>query len=509
MSQESQLASLAAEACTAPEPRRSEVIDQVVAIVAASGEGAALRPLLAAVGPQFTSTESELRNGATRLVARVLSRLSAVSDDALGHLTDFFCSRLQDYACASAVLDATSALVALLPPASARRAQICDALLDESDVRSLAQAERAAALRLTLELSGAASDEPGGAGGGEGLINGVPGARFVLGALRAFDGEKDPRNLLLYLQLVRGLCRRCEEVGADGFGEAVAEVFDSLSFYFPISFAPPADDENGITQAHLLTALLRTLRATPRFAPLAFPFFLQHLTTPRLDGPEGPAPDAEIDSDAQMQALQGLATLASAYGPQALAPHAEMVAHAMRAQLSQLLSLQEGGSGVAAATGAEFYARQAAITEALRSLTRTCLQDAPLDTSAVAMDDGRPADARPLLERVLTPVLGLCAAPRPQGPGAAIGGQLLRAVALVAPAAAALAVARCVPPLLQAVVQQGAVRAEQADALALLLALLRAALDASLDTPADTCAPLPLSAYIEWNVDRHVDTRDG
>jgi hypothetical protein len=451
-------------------------------------------------------------------MALVLTRLvtGSVSEDALRHLTDFLCARLHDYACAAPVLEATSALVALLPTPSPLRSQICDALLDETDVRSLPQAERAAALRLTLDLSGCGSTSPTGEEAhASGLIGGVPGTRLVLGVVRAFDGEKDPRNLVLYLQLLRSLCARCEEVAAGGFGEAVGEVFDSLEYYFPISFQPPADDENGITQAHLLAALLRTLGSSRRFAPLALPFFLRHLSALQL----GDSAEGEAEVEAPVQALQAVATLARAYGADALSAHADILAHAMRAQLAQLLSSRAGGSGVAAPTVAETSARLEAVCATLRAITAACLGSAPhaastpgmspagmatekaaledtslvedasladtstLDTSPAdtSVRDGAASgtpDACSLLERILTPILGLCALPRPQGAGAAVGGRLLRAVASCAPAAAALAVRRCVPPLLHAMERPGAPRAEQADAMALLLIVVHAAVGA-------------------------------
>lgn len=509
-----QLEALVAEGCTAPDPRRSACIGDLVGIVEVSNQGAALRPLVAAIGPQITSTDIELRGTATRLMARVLTRLVAgsVSEDALRHLTEFFCARLQDYACAAPVLEAASALVALLPTSSPLRSQICDALLDETDVRSLPQAERAAALRLTLDLSGCGSNSPAGeAGQVSGLISGVPGTRLVLGVVRAFDGEKDPRNLLLYLQLLRWTCGRCEQVAADGFAEAVGEVFDSLEYYFPISFQPPTDDENGITQAHLLAALLRTLGSSRRFAPLALPFFLKHLTAPRLEDNA----DVEAEAEAPMQSLQAVATLARAYGADALSPHADILAHAMRAQLIQLLSQRAGGSGVAAPTQEEATARLEAICATIRALTAACLAAAPHGASVPGMSpagtasedaslentspadtstqntsglngvDSCASDPRSLLEQILTPFLGVCALPRPQGAGAAVGGRLLRAVASCAPAAAALVVRRCVPPLLQALERPGAPRAEQADALALLLVVVDAAVDASPDGAGD------------------------
>ena len=63
--------------------------------------------------------------------------------------------------------------------------------------------------------------------------------RLLLAAVRCLDGEKDPRNLLLYLQLLRLLCERCEAGRAAGFDEVLGEAFESLASYFPISFTPP------------------------------------------------------------------------------------------------------------------------------------------------------------------------------------------------------------------------------------------------------------------------------
>jgi hypothetical protein len=106
-----------------------------------------------------------------------------------------------------------------------------------------------------------------------GAASGQPhGCRVLLSALRGLDGEKDPRNLLLFLQLLRSLCVRCAEAAAPGFDVAAAEVFDALALYFPISFTPPPNDPHRITEQHLLQALPPSLTSYalssyPRRAP--------------------------------------------------------------------------------------------------------------------------------------------------------------------------------------------------------------------------------------------------
>jgi len=80
-------------------------------------------------------------------------------------------------------------------------------------VRSLVQVERHAALTLANEL--ARAHWPA-------LSSSC--VRVLLSALRGLDGEKDPRNLLLYLQLLRTLCQRCEEQRAPGFDVSASQL---------------------------------------------------------------------------------------------------------------------------------------------------------------------------------------------------------------------------------------------------------------------------------------------
>ena len=178
------------------------------------GNHAALQQLVGALGPQLTSTDERERSQATLLLADVLSRmtLSALPADSVAHLADFFCNRLTDYPCAAAVIRGLLAL--LRSPLQAEHAlRIGTTLLEECDVRSLVQAERHAALTLANELAHAHWPS---------LSSSC--VRMLLSALRGLDGEKDPRNLLLYLQLLRTLCQRCDEQRAPGFDVTTSQL---------------------------------------------------------------------------------------------------------------------------------------------------------------------------------------------------------------------------------------------------------------------------------------------
>ena len=247
-------------------PGESAAVDSLAATLAAGGGN--ITALVTHLGPQLTSTDETARGRGTQLLAEVLRRLptGSLAGGEVDHLVRFFSNRLGDYPTIGAVLSGLRALVrSPLPEGGAL--DILTHLLEECDVRGLVQGQRHAAMSLILEL---VHGEHWG-------VLAPSGSRLALSTVRALDGEKDPRNLLLYLQLLRVLCERCEGSGVGGFEAAIDEVFDSLVCYFPITFTPPPNDPYQITAQHLLQALLRTLRASPRFAPKAFKFFAEKL----------------------------------------------------------------------------------------------------------------------------------------------------------------------------------------------------------------------------------------
>ena len=74
---------------------------------------------------------------------------------------------------------------------------------------------------------------------------------FAAGLVRAMDGEKDPRCLLVCLRCVAALL-------SAPFAALTAplsnELFDVTACYFPITFTPPANDPHGITREQLSLA---------------------------------------------------------------------------------------------------------------------------------------------------------------------------------------------------------------------------------------------------------------
>lgn len=452
--------------------------------------------LVTHLGPQLTATDEVMRERGTRLMAEVLWRLTAPSaaalpGGALDHLVGFFSDRLGDYLTIGAVLHGLSALVRMPELATALGGsgplRIASTLLEQCDVRSLVQAQRHAAMTLTLTLvrqhwpSLAAS-----------------GCRLLLSTVHALDGEKDPRNLLLYFQLLRALCESCEAHQVGGFEEAIPEVFESLSCYFPIAFTPPPNDPHQISAHHLLQALLRTLGSTARFGPHALKFFTEKLREATVG-----SDDSEDDAlTARLQTLQSLAMLAPVYGAVLLRVHAATIGEALA---DLLMATDDGkppantatsrgsasssgdgplGSALGVALGA--LAAVAATAEAVvddggRSDTAGMAAAAATSGATGSQgDDSRGPSLYPprsLLMTLLSPAISRSVSAPPSGPGAVVGGRMLTAMYAKAKRVGAPLLRQALPALLRRVTSPDGRHADRVDALTLLHATLSSACD--------------------------------
>ncbi|KAF9575723.1 Leukotriene A-4 hydrolase [Mortierella alpina] len=96
---------------------------------------------------------------------------------------------------------------------------------------------------------------------------------FVSGFVQAFDGEKDPRNLMLAFSSIRGIIREFD------IAPHIEDLFEVTFCYFPITFSPPPDDANGISSEQLKAGLQQSLAATPYFAKFALPLLLEKLAS--------------------------------------------------------------------------------------------------------------------------------------------------------------------------------------------------------------------------------------
>jgi DNA repair/transcription protein MET18/MMS19 len=86
-----------------------------------------------------------------------------------------------------------------------------------------------------------------------------------------FDGEKDPRNLMIVFSILRVAMAEWDISGH------AQELFEAVYNYFPITFRPPPNDPYGITAQDLKDRLRDCISASPEFSPYAFPNLLDKM----------------------------------------------------------------------------------------------------------------------------------------------------------------------------------------------------------------------------------------
>jgi DNA repair/transcription protein MET18/MMS19 len=117
---------------------------------------------------------------------------------------------------------------------------------------------------------------------------------FMTRFISYFDGEKDPRNLMVVFSILRVPMTEWS-IGADaqvctlGYKIQIRwlmssqELFDAVFNYFPITFRPPPDDPYGITAQDLKDRLRDCIASTADFAPYAFPALLDKLDSTSMN----------------------------------------------------------------------------------------------------------------------------------------------------------------------------------------------------------------------------------
>ena len=173
-------------------------------------------------------------------------------------LSKFLESRVKDAPSAPLCFDVTRVLVSAVlltptPEGLSRALTVATKVLASADVNSLPRYVRSSAFDLVLAASG--TGLPPGSPPPPAFL-GDPVSAFTTEVAQTLMGEKDPRCLLAGL---RGL-RQCQTILAplskySSTPFPSAEVFDAVSVYYPITFQPPPNDPNGITNSMLRTAL--------------------------------------------------------------------------------------------------------------------------------------------------------------------------------------------------------------------------------------------------------------
>lgn len=92
-----------------------------------------------------------------------------------------------------------------------------------------------------------------------------------------FDGEKDPRNLMIVFSILHVPMTEWDVQGH------AQDLFEAVFNYFPITFKPPPDDPYGITAQDLKDRLRDCVAANTHFAPYAFPALLDKLDSTSMN----------------------------------------------------------------------------------------------------------------------------------------------------------------------------------------------------------------------------------
>ena len=111
---------------------------------------------------------------------------------------------------------------------------------------------------------------------------------FLGGFISYFDGEKDPRNLMVVFSILRV---PMVEWNVQAYAQ---DLFEAVFNYFPITFKPPPDDPYGITAQDLKIRLRDCIAANSHFAPFAFPALLDKLDSTSMNTKVATSPSESL-----------------------------------------------------------------------------------------------------------------------------------------------------------------------------------------------------------------------
>jgi DNA repair/transcription protein MET18/MMS19 len=193
---------------------------------------------------------------------------------------------------------------------------------------------------------------------------------FLSRFIAYFDGEKDPRNLMVVFSILRVPMTEWN-IGADA-----QELFDAVFNYFPITFRPPPDDPYGITAQDLKDRLKDCISSTADFAPYAFPALLDKLDSSSMN--------------TKRDVLQTITASVTEYGPRTVSLYSITLWDALKFEILNVQQedlAQEALTGLAAIARTLSQGTSGPLNAYLRPIIKECnehLEDAPTKQSQAA-----------------------------------------------------------------------------------------------------------------------------
>ncbi|KAK7182163.1 hypothetical protein DPSP01_012975 [Paraphaeosphaeria sporulosa] len=193
---------------------------------------------------------------------------------------------------------------------------------------------------------------------------------FLSRFIAYFDGEKDPRNLMLVFSILRVPMTEWN-IGADA-----QDLFDAVFNYFPITFRPPPDDPYGITAQDLKDRLRECISSTADFAPYAFPALLDKLDSTSIN--------------TKRDVLQTITSSVQEYGPRTISLYSITLWDALKFEILNVQEedlAEEALNGLAAIAQTLSHGTSGPLNAYLRPIIKECnehLEDAPTKQSQAA-----------------------------------------------------------------------------------------------------------------------------
>ena len=207
----------------------------------------------------------------------------------------FFCHRLSDY---PSIVPSLSALLALVRfHAKSFNPKYCDILdifqtvFKELEIGALAQTIRQKVFDLFLAILTSPCIQTEKNSDRKSFSIDLFGSEEIcleifIGLISCMEGEKDPRCLVAAMTMLQKGVKYFSYLFDEKkppedslkIDDALEKLFDSVACYFPITFAPPADDPYGVTTEALILALENVLCAHSSLHKHVLPFLVDHLT---------------------------------------------------------------------------------------------------------------------------------------------------------------------------------------------------------------------------------------